>query len=68
MESEIPAQPGLGYSLDTRTVEMMGAIEIKVCEEEQILNSCTNADVKRSTKAMDACSEVDKLPNVIYGT
>ena len=68
MESETPAHPGLGYSIDTRTVEMIGAIELRVCEEEQISNSCTIADVNRPDKSMDTYPEVAKPPNVIQGT
>ena len=68
MESETPAHLGLGYSIDTRTVEMIGAIELRVCEEEQISNSCTIADVNRPNKSMDAYPKVAKPPNVIRGT
>ena len=68
MESETPAHQGLGYSIDTRTVEMIGAIKLRVCEEEQISNSCMIADINCPNKPMDTYPEVAKPPNVIHGT
>jgi len=68
MESETPARPGLGYSLDSRTVEMIGAIELRVCEEEQASNSCRIIDVRHADWTMDYYPEVEKPPNVIGGT
>ena len=68
MESETPAHLGLGYSIDTRMVEMIGAIELQVCEEEQISDSCMIADVNCPDKSMDTYPEVAKPPNVIQGT
>ena len=68
MESETPARPGLGYSLDTRMVEMIGTIELRACEEEEVSNSCKIANVVRSDKPMDSYPIVAKPPNVICGT
>ena len=68
MESETPARPGLGYSLDTRTAEIIGAIELRVCEEEQISNSCKIRDILCSEKPLTAYPEVAKPSNVICGT
>ena len=68
MESETPAHQGLGYSIDTRTVEMIGAIKLRVYEEEQISNSCMIADVNCPDMSMDTYPEVAKPLNVIRGT
>ena len=60
MEAESEHRPGLGYSLDSRTVEMICAIKLRVQEDELASNACTIQDVWRLDRPLTSYPDKEK--------
>ena len=60
MEAKSDHRPGLGYPLDSQTVEMICAINLSILEDKFASNTCTIQGFQRSDRPMASYPDKEK--------